>query len=83
MYTAIVKFDTLTDTVWTAAEDHDLILVIADRTFVFAVIGGVIVSIIFRSAYMNTFPRFLHTLCDSRITDVFFRNFQDLSQIFV
>ena len=83
MYTAIVKFDTLTDTVRTAAEDHDLILVIADRTFVFAVIGGVIVSIIFRSAYMNTFPRFFHALCDSRIADVFFRNSQDLSQIFV
>ncbi len=27
MYTTIVKLDTLTDTVWTTAKDHDLLVV--------------------------------------------------------
>ena len=83
MYTAIVKFNTLTDTVRTAAKDHDLVLIVTYRTFILAMIRRVIVSIVFCSAYMYTFPCFFHTFGDSCVTDIFFRNFQDLSQIFV
>ena len=34
MYTAIVKFDTLTDSVGTAAQNHDFLLICADRVFI-------------------------------------------------
>ena len=58
MYTAVVKFDTLTDTVWSAAQNHNFLFLIAYRTFIFYMVSGIIVSTVFCSAYMYTFQCF-------------------------
>ena len=74
MNAAVVKFDTLTYSVGTAAENHYLGLV-ADRAFILVkMIGGVVVSRIVRTAYMNAFPRFLYAEADTGISDFFLGN---------
>ena len=83
MYAAVVKFDTLSDSVWTAAEDHNLRFVCGYRVFVRCVVGGVIVSAVLCAAYVDTFPGFLHTERDTVIADIFFRNLQNLAQVFI
>ena len=74
MNAAVVEFDTLTYSVGTAAENHYLGLV-ADRAFILVkMIGGVVVSRIIRTAYMNAFPRFLYAKADTGISDLFLCN---------
>ena len=83
MNTAVVKFDTLTDTVGTAAKDHDLRFVLGYRILIFCVVGGVIVSTVFCTAYMNAFPGFRKTKAQTFAADRILRHFKDLAQIFV
>ena len=43
MHTAVVKFNTLSDTIWATAQDHDL-LFIALGNFVFRAVGRIVVG---------------------------------------
>ena len=83
MYTAVVKFDTLADPVRTAAEDHDFRLIFINRIIIRGVICRIVISAVFRTAHVNTVPGFLDTELDPSVPDVFFRNLQDLAEIFV
>ena len=74
VYAAVVEFDTLSDTVRTAAQNHDLRLVGIHRILVCCVIGGVVVSTVLGTAYMNTFPGFFYTERDTMFSDLSFRN---------
>ena len=54
MYAAVIEFDTLTNSVRTAAEDHYLLFAVVYRAFVLDMIAGVIVC--FKSASAGTCP---------------------------
>jgi len=57
VYTAVIEFDSLANTVWAAANDHDFVF-IGVANFVFVAIGGVIVGGIgfeFRGAGVHQF----------------------------
>ena len=73
VYTAVVEFDTLADTVWTTAENHNL-LVVGNRILVGCVVSGVVVLSVLCTAYMDTFPGFFTAKFDSAVSDIFFRN---------
>ena len=82
MNAAIVKFDPLTDAVWTAAKDHDLWLIGGNWAFVLVeVVGGVVVSCILGAANMNAFPGFADAVFIARSADVVFWHGEDLAQI--
>ena len=83
MYTAIIKLNSLSDAVRSAAEDHDLRLVIIYRILIFGIVGGVVICAVLGTAYMNALPCLFHAETDSLVPDVFFRNFQNLAQIFI
>ena len=78
MNAAVVEFDTLADTVRAAAENHNL-LIVAAWALVFNMVAGVVISRIFRSAYVNAFPAFHDIGRCSGISDIFFGNFQDFT----
>ena len=76
MNTAVIKFNTLTDSVRTAAEYHYLWLV-AYRALIFVkVIGRVVVCGVFCTAYMNAFPSLLNSEADTCISYLFFGYFE-------
>ena len=83
MYTAIIKFNTLTDTVWSSAKDHDLWFFCGDRVLIQRIVRGIIISSVFGSADMYAFPCFFHTEGNTPITDFFFRNLQNLADVFI
>ena len=83
MYAAVVKFDTLSDSVRTAAEDHDLVLIVTCFALILDMIRRIVISIVFGSAYVNTFPGLLNAKFDSLIADVLFRNRKNLAQVFI
>ena len=83
MYTAIVKLDTLTNSVWTATEDHNLRFCLRHRILVLGIVSGIIIRAVFCSTDMDTFPCFFNPKADSVITDFFLRNLQQLAQIFI
>ena len=83
MYTAVVKFDTLSDTVWTAAKDHDLRFICIYRILIFSVVSRVVVSAVFGTTYVYAFPCFCHAELDSLISDVLLRNLKDLAEVSV
>ena len=56
MNTAVVELDTLTDTVRAAAKNHNLLTVGIYRALVRSIVGGVVVSLVFGTAYMYAFP---------------------------
>ncbi len=82
MYTAVVKFDTLTDTVWSTAKDHDLFLV-RYRRLVFCIVRRIIIRTVFCTAYANRFPALGNTKSRSCLADLFFCHFKDLCEITV
>ena len=79
MYTAVVEFDTLSDTVWTASKDHDLRLFSRNRIFVRCIVSRIIVGAVLRTAYVNAFPCFFHTQGNSPVSNIIFRDFQNLT----
>ena len=76
MDTAVIKFDTLADSVRAAAQDHNLLFVCVYRIFIRCVVGGVIISVVFRTAYVNPFPSLFHTQFDAMAADILFRDLQ-------
>ena len=81
--TAVIKLDSLTNAVWPAAQDHNLLFVAADRIFVRGIVGGVVVGVVFCSAYMDTLPRFLHTESQTAFPNIRLWNSQDFTQILI
>ena len=79
MYTAVIEFYALADPVGTAAENHDLGPGCADRVLIRRVVGGVVVSAVLSTAYVNAFPRFLHTDGDTAAANGFLRNLEQLA----
>ena len=79
MYAAVVKFDTLSDSVRTAAEDHDLVLIVTCFALILDMIRRIVISTAFGSAYVNTFPCLFDAVADTCIADFFFGHFQDLA----
>ena len=79
MYAAIIEFDTLTDSVRTAAEDHYLLFAVVYRAFVLDMIAGVIVCGILSRTYMNTFPAFHNAKLCSACPNCFLGYTQDLA----
>ena len=77
--TAVVKFDTLTDTVRTAAQNHDLFLIITGFCMIRRIVSGVVISAVFGTAYMHAFPCFFHAIGNSGFTHSVFRYFQQLA----
>ena len=83
MDAAVVKLDALTDSVWSAAENHNLWLVGMDRILVRRVVGRVVVSAVGRAADMDAFPCLLHAKRNTPAADGFLWNFEELAQILV
>src|SRR5699024_617084 len=79
MHAAVVKLDTLSDAVRTAAQNHDLRLIGAHRIFIRGVVGGVVVSAVRRSAHMYALPGFGDAESESAGTDCGFGNLQKLA----
>ena len=73
MYAAVVKLNTLTDTVRTAAKNHDL-LVVAARTLILDMVAGEVVCGIRCATYVYALPAFYDTLFGSCIADLFLSN---------
>ena len=82
MYTAVVKFDTLSDTVWSAAENHDLFLVRYGR-FIFCIVRRIVICTIFCTTYTNRLPALCDTKSGSCLANLFFCHIEDLCQITV
>ena len=83
MYAAVVKFDTLSDSVRTSAEDHDLRLVFFHRIVVRCIICRVVISTVLRTAYVYAVPCFLDAELDALISDIILRNLEDLAEILI
>ena len=83
MYTAIIEFNSLSDSVWTATENHNFLLLSADWILVFSIICWVVVCAVFCSAYMNTFPFFFHSDCKTSSSYFVFIDFQNLAEVFI
>ena len=83
MYAAVVKFNTLPDSVGAAAQNHNLGLFCADGVFVLCIIGGVVIRLILCAADMNGLPSLLQTQRDALVSDFCFIDFQKLAQIFI
>ena len=83
MHAAVVKLNTLTDPVGTAAQDHDLRFFVRNRVFVGCIISGIVICAVLGTAYVNTFPGLFHSQADPFIADLFLRDLQQLSQILV
>ena len=83
MDTAVVKLNSLSNTVRPAAQNHNLRLICIDCALILHMITGVIVRRILCGAYMHALP----CLCDSRrkprLTDFILRHLQNLAQIFI
>ncbi len=76
MDTAIVKLDSLPDTVGAAPKDHHLGFIGADRVFVRGIISGIVISAVRRAAHMNALPVLLHTQKYAPLPDLLFRHLQ-------
>lgn len=77
MYATVVKLDTLTDSVRTSAEDHNLWLVLIYRIAVRCIVCGVVVSTVLCSTYVYAFPCLSNSELDSLISDVLLRNLKN------
>ncbi len=79
MNAAVVELDALADPVGTAAQDHDLRLVFADRVPIRRIVRRIEVSAALCAAHMHTLPGFFHTQCQTTVPDILLRNLQQLA----
>ena len=83
MYAAVVKFDTLADTVRAAAEDHDFIAVNGRVRFTLVFIGGVHIGGIggeFRRAGIHTLVDRVQVVLVAQLADFAFTNARQFGQ---
>ena len=78
MYAAVVKFDALTNSVRTAAENHNL-LVARYRVLVLTVVGGVVVGAVLCSGYMYALPGLIYAKTDASVSDIILGNTKNLA----
>ena len=83
MTAAVVKLNSLTNSVRTAAQNHNLLFVVWCFRSICTVICWIIIISIFHAAYRNSKPGFLNSKRITAVTDCFFRNFKNLWQIFI
>ena len=79
MYAAVVEFDTLTDSVRAAAQNHYLRLALIRRGLIGSIVGAVIICTLLRSGYMYAFPGFGHADGLSGVSDIVFGYTEDLA----
>ena len=82
MHAAVVKFNSLADTVRASTQNHDL-AVFADADLVRCVVCRVIISCILDAADRYGIPRLCHACAQPLFTNVFFRNVQNLREVAV
>ena len=82
MNTAIVKFDTLADTIGPAAKNHNLAF-IADLNFIRSIISGEVVGGIFDAAYRDGLTGLNHIKGDTSFPDFFFGSIEEFGKILV
>ena len=73
MNAAIIELNTLTNTVWTTAKNHNLWLIAIYWVLIWCIIGRVVVCVVLCTAYMNTFPSFFNTKLDAAVANIIFR----------
>ena len=83
MHTAVVKFDSLTDPVWAAAEDHNFGAVARRGALVLHMIAGEIISGVFRPADMNSLPGLGNAEDDAGGAYLRFRQTEQLCKVLV
>ena len=82
MDATVIKFDPLTYSVRTAAENHNL-LFRTDNVFIDSVISRVPITRIVNAANLNFIPRLFDANRKSALTNNRFRNIKDFSEIFI
>ena len=83
VYAAVVKLNTLTDSVRSAAKYHDLRLVAYGAGVLDVMVGGVIIRRILGAAYMDTLPRLADSVAKACIADLLLGNAEDLAEVSV
>ena len=81
VYTAVVKLDTLADTVRSAAQDHDLLTVGCFRDILVQVVAGVVIAALFGTGYVHLVPVLYHIQSRTAVADRILRGIQDLCQV--
>ena len=79
MYAAVVKLDTLADTVGAAAEDHDLRAVVLNRVIVRCIVGGIVVGAVVGTADVYAVPGLGDAQRFALIADIVLRDAEDLA----
>ena len=80
---AVVEFDTLTDSVRATAENHDLLRVVGSGRFVLAVVGAIVVELVFHTAHRHCAPAFDHAEFRTLLAHVLFADAEDLGDVLV
>ena len=83
MHAAVVKLNSLSDSVGAAAEDHNLWFFSADGVFILRVVCGIVVGAVFGAAYVHAFPGLFYADLNPAVPDISFRDLQDLAQILI
>ena len=83
MAAAVVEFDTLTDSVRATTENHDLLGVVRSGRFVLAVVGAVVVELVFHTAHRHGAPAFDHAEFGALLAHVLFADAEDLGDVLV
>ena len=79
MYAAVVKLDTLADTVGAAAEDHDLRALVLYRVIVRCIVGGIVVGAVVGTADVYAVPGLGDAQRFALIADIVLRDAEDLA----
>ena len=84
MAAAVVEFDSLSDSVRTTAQNHNLFLVVCSHGSVFfCIIGGIVIAGIFNTAYRHPKPGFFYAQFVAAAADILFCNLENFGKILV
>ena len=83
MYATVVEFDTLADTVWTAAENHDLLVVGNFHLVRDGLVGGVVVAGVLDAADRDLAVGGGHAELDAAFADHAFAHGEELGEVLV
>ena len=80
---AVVEFDALADSVRATAENHDLLRVGGSSGFVLAVVGAVVVELVFDTAHRHCAPAFDNAEFGTLLANVLLADAEDLGNVLV
>ncbi len=83
MNTTIIKFNSLADTVRSAAKNHNFRFSVPNLILIRRIVGRIIVSTVLCSAYMDALPGFFYPKLQTAIAYILLRDFQNLTQVFI